>query len=85
MRTKVVRSVEHLKTLCAKDEKEFHLILNGGMFSRKYIQWDEECGTFRVTNCIDDSVEDLDPGQIMNPRMTNIGEGIKLGAFWMVQ
>lgn len=85
MRTKVVRSVEHLKTLCAKEEQHFHLVLGGGAcFSRKWIRWDEEFEIFRITNCIDDSVDELDTAQIMNPKLTNIGEGIRAGALWLV-
>jgi len=82
VRHTVVRSVEHLQALCGKEEREFHLLLSGGAFSRKTIRWDGD--VFAITHHISDTTEELDPAQFRNPRLCNLMQGIRKHALWMV-
>jgi len=59
--------------------------LNGGVVSRKLIQWDEEEKTFWVLNCIDDTEQTLTEKQMMDKEYTLIGEAIRKKAFYKDQ
>lgn len=78
-----VTSLKHLKEILAKGNGEFVLMLAGGLArSSKYLSYDADIDTFSVVNSIDDSEQDLTSKQIMDKECTNIGEGIRLGAFF---
>jgi len=79
-----IKSLEHLKEILINSDKDsdedFVLFLNSGLRSSKYIGYDD--GIFCITNCIDDSEQELNDKEIMDDEYTNIGKGIKLGAFY---
>lgn len=78
MKSVKVRDVEHLKRLCAKEPRDFAMLLNGGVFSRKTIGWDGD--RFEVENHIDDSLQQLTPKKLMDKTVTLVGVAIKKGA-----
>ena len=61
-------------------EHDFAIMLNGGVFSRKGIQF--KSGTYRVFNYIDDTKQRLTGEQLFDASITNIGKAIKLGGFF---
>lgn len=78
-----VESIEHLKELLKDGEmREFRLLLNFGAYSRKIVRLMKN-GKFDVENCIDDSHQRLSAEEIMDKGMTNIGDGIAKGSFWL--
>ena len=78
-----VKSLSHLKKLVANKTGDFRMQLNGGVFSRKYISYYPDKKRFWITNCIDDSEQDLTEKDIMNEKETLIGKAIKYGALWL--
>lgn len=72
-----VRSINHLKSLVLMGKREFCITLNGGLLSRKIIDFDE--GLFFIENLIDGSEEVLQESEL---ELTNIPEAIKKGAFF---
>jgi len=77
-----VESLEHLKRILkdAEADADFVLLLNGCLRSSKYIGYNN--GLFCITNCIDDSEQVLNDKEIMDDDYTNIGKGIRQGAFY---
>lgn len=80
-----VTSLTHLKRICEnKDEAlDFRLVLNGGCYSRKSIFGDIHAKLWEVTHHIDETEEVLTDDELM--KETNIGEGIKKGAFYYMK
>ena len=78
---KLITSVEQLKEESG-ETSEFLIQLRGGAVSRKIIQWDKDENKFWVTNCIDDTEEELTEEQIMDDDYTNIGKAIRFNAFY---
>lgn len=77
-----ILSVEHLKSLCNKEEPiDCFIALNFGIVSRKEICITKS-GRFDITNCIDETTQKLSAKQLMDERYTNIGKAITLGAFF---
>ena len=89
MKGKVIKSLKELdKVLTSKkllDEVggmgEFAIVLNGGLFSRKYIQKLEN-GKYHIIHCIDDTTQTLTGKSLLSK--TNIGEAMEKGAFTQV-
>jgi hypothetical protein len=75
---KQVKSMAHLKELTADDPVEFHLVLNGGLYSRKTISFGG--GTFLVWNHIDDTERELTEAQLIDRSYSNVGYAIEQGA-----
>jgi len=76
-----ITSVEHLKSLCTDDTNEFFIWL-GGARSSKDIFFDSESEKFLITNCIDDSEQELTAEELMDGANTNIGTAITNGTFY---
>jgi hypothetical protein len=70
-----VKTIEHLKEL-ARDGREFGILLNGGVFSSKYIRWGGR--KFYIENYIDGSEQCLTAEEL--GEFTNIVEAIEAGA-----
>lgn len=77
---KKVKTIEHLKELIKQGKREYSIVLNGGIKSSKYIGYGQKQKRFYIFNYVDDSEQVLTEKQIMNPKITNIGKAIKLGA-----
>jgi len=80
-RFKRITSLQQLKEE-SKEISEFLIQLNYGAVSRKIIVWGEEENKFWVTNCIDDTEQELTEEQIMDDKYTNIGKAIRQNAFY---
>ena len=82
---KRINSVEELKEIClSKDEDiwvDCFIALNGGVRSSKAVSWQDN--VFVVVNEIDDTDQELTEEQMEDKALTNIGEAIKKGAFFM--
>lgn len=76
---KRILSLEQLKTE-SKEGLDCYILLNGYLKSSKHIWYDEEAKQFEVINYIDDSEQCLTDKEIMDQKLTNIGEAIKKGA-----
>jgi hypothetical protein len=87
-KSKKIKSVDELRDILMDNEDEgyldFAISLNGGAFSRKEIMYNAISGKFLINNCIDDTEQDLSAKQLMNPKLTNIGEAITKGAFYQL-
>jgi hypothetical protein len=79
---KKITSIEELKAE-SKDGAEFFILLRPYLRSSKYIWWDEQARHFEVTNYIDGSEQALSESEMMDKSLTNIGEAITKGAFYM--
>ena len=78
-----VKSTDQLKTILADGEtKDFFILLNYGLRSSKAISYDGS-STFYVLNEIDDTEQELTEQELMNSDITNIGEAINKGAFYL--
>ena len=77
-----VTSIKKLREITKKKYVNFRLLLNGGLFSKKTIRFDEEEMKFYIYNHIDDSVQIIGLHQILNEEYTNIGKAIKMGSFF---
>ena len=78
---KLITSLEELEAE-SEDTSEFIVRLNGGIASRKIITWDKEKKKFWVVNCIDDSEQILSREDMMDRRLTIIGDAIRKNAFF---
>jgi hypothetical protein len=74
-----VKNLKDLKELLNEGYYEYRIALSGGIiFSRKYIYYNpKKKKPFHITNCIDDSTQDLTEKELMSKKWTNIGEAIK--------
>ena len=78
-----VKSTDQLKSILADGEtKDFFILLNFGLRSSKAISYDGS-STFYVLNEIDDTEQELTEQELMNSDITNIGEAINKGAFYL--
>jgi uncharacterized protein YaaR (DUF327 family) len=53
-------------------------MLNGGLFSRKEIEYNPKTKKFYIINWIDDTEQKLTKKQLFDPNYTNIGKSLKL-------
>jgi hypothetical protein len=81
---KQVKTISQLKKICEDGEvHEFFIILAGGFVrSSKDIAYIKKEDTFYITNCVDDTEQELSTMGIMDERETMIGEAITKGAFY---
>lgn len=77
---KQITSITHLEELSADESFECFIQLQFNVRSVKWIQYDGY--KFFITNCIDDTEQELTAEQLMDKSETNIGEAITLGALW---
>jgi hypothetical protein len=85
MKTTKIKSIAELKKLCEQkgDENlECFIALNGGVISRKLINYDEDTKKFWILNLIDESEQELTEIEINDDSLTNIGKAIRLGSFY---
>ena len=74
-----VKDIKHLKELIKQKHTEFALILmGGGAYSRKTINYSNKTKKFRIINHIDDSKQSLTKKQLMDEDYTLIGKAIPL-------
>jgi hypothetical protein len=78
---KQIKTIKSLKNVLKDGGKEFFLLLNHGLISRKFIEIRN--GKFIVFNYIDDSAQILTEKKIFDKKETLIGEAIKKGAFYL--
>lgn len=75
-----IKNVKALRQALATGQREFRLLLSGGLVcSRKTITPCTD-GRFKIVNHIDDSVQRLTGRQLYT--RSNIGESMRLGGFW---
>ena len=79
---KQIKSMEELKREATRG-KQFRMILNYGVYSRKTIEWDKKKKVFRIKNWIDDSKDKFTEKGLMDENITLIGKAIKRGALVM--
>ena len=77
-----IRNIEQLKEL-AKNGLDCFILLNGGLRSSKFIQYDPDEKSFYVFNLIDDTEQELTESQILDSNYTNIAEAMRKGALIM--
>ena len=77
-----VTDLDHLRKLVEDGHHEFHIRLNGGLISRKFIWLAADEKRFKIENGIDGSTQTLTDIGIMNMKFSNIGPAIELGAFY---
>ena len=78
-----VKSLDELAVLCGQEPRDFWLVLNGNIGSRKTIRFQRKTKQFRIKNHIDDSTQLLTTKQLDDDRLTLIGKAISFGAlFW---
>ena len=78
--TKVL-SVAHLREMVQAGKHDFFVCSYLGLRSSKYINLLQD-GRFSIVNEADDTEDVLTEEDIMDKRMTNVGEAITKGAFW---
>ena len=79
---KRIRNITQLKEL-AKDGLECFILLNGGLRSSKYINYNPDDNSFYILNYIDDSEQELTENQLLDSEYTNIAEAMEKGALIM--
>lgn len=82
---KKITSIDELKKLAIEEQGslECFILLNGGVISRKLIDYDEDKETFWILNMVDDTKQRLTEDELNDERRTNIGKAIKLGSFYL--
>jgi hypothetical protein len=73
-----IRNTRELRETISEGEREFRLILQGGLFSRKTIRLLPD-GRIRVVNHIEETVHMLTARQLYSE--STIGNAMKQGAF----
>lgn len=76
-----VESVAHLREMVQAGHHDYFIALNFGLRSSKYINLLQD-GRFSIVNEADDTEDVLTEEDIMDKRMTNVGEAITKGAFY---
>ena len=77
---KRITSIGELKRE-ARAGADFALLLQHGLFSRKTIAYDRAAKVFSIWNHIDDTEQALTEAELDDRNRTNIGWGIRKGAF----
>jgi len=82
---KKITSIDELKKLAIDEQGslECFILLNGGVISRKLIDYDEDKKTFWILNMVDDTKQRLTEEELNDEKRTNIGKAIKLGSFYL--
>lgn len=75
-----VKDIAHLRELIGKGMNRYHIRLNFGLKSSKWIELNGD--NFYIFNEIDGSDDVLTESEIMDDRFTNIGSAINAGAFF---
>ena len=79
-----IKTLEQLKELAQRESGlDCFILLNGGLRSSKYIEYQPDDNSFYVLNFIDGSEHELTESQILDSAFTNIGEAMKIGALIM--
>jgi len=82
MAYKKVLSVVQLKELCRDEQKEFFILLNGGIRSGKSILYNTDDRMFEILNEVDDTEQILSENELFDEGESNIGEAILAGSFY---
>lgn len=82
MTYKQVLSVAQLKELCRDEQREFFILLNGGIRSSKSILYNTDDRMFEILNNIDDTEQILSESELLDEDETNIGKAILAGSFY---
>ena len=78
-----VKNLQDLKRLIGeKNKHDFFIMLNYGLRSSKFIDYDYDTGMFYVMNEIDGSEQTLSEKEIMDEDFTNIGKALDYGALY---
>ena len=77
-----VRSVSQLMDLSKRKQVRCFIQLYYGARSTKRIRYNPDKGLFRIINEIDGSRQELTATELMNNRLTNIGQAIIAGALY---
>jgi hypothetical protein len=76
--------MEDLKRVAKETRCECFILLNGGLRSSKSVIWEPRYGRFWISNEIDGSTQWLTVKQMAPAaKLTNIGEAIEKGAFYL--
>jgi hypothetical protein len=79
-----ISSIKQLKELCLEENGPIDCFIQlGALRSSKSICFDDEDGKFSIINEIDDSEDILSPSELLDKSLTNIGEAIQKGCFYM--
>ena len=78
---KQVRALDELKELVGQGSHDYHIVLNGGLRSSKYIEFSDE--GFFILNLIDDTEQVLSEADLFDHAKTNIGKAMEKGAFYL--
>ena len=74
-----IHMIEQLKKLAEKGVECF-ILLNGGLRSSKYIEYDCETNSFYIFNYIDDTEQTFTEAQILDSSCCSIREAMEKGA-----
>ena len=77
-----VRSVSQLMDLSKRKQVRCFIQLYYGARSTKRIRYNPDKGLFRIINEIDGSRQELTATELMNNRLTNIGQALTAGALY---
>ena len=82
-----ITNTAQLRESIKQGNTEYFILLNGNIRSSKDIFLDENDTSnsqkFLITNCIDDSEQDLTEEELYDTTKSNIGEAIKNDCFYM--
>lgn len=79
---KKVKTTNQLKQMIRDGVHDFFILLNGGVRSSKFMDYNPQDGRFIIENEIDGSMQRLKEVILYNERYTNIGKAMRLGAFY---
>lgn len=71
-----VRYLENIQDLSGQKLYEYAMLLNGNAYSRKTIKYNPKTKLYSITNHIDNSKQVLSKKQILNKKITLIGEAM---------
>jgi hypothetical protein len=77
---KQVKSLDELKEILGDHRRrDFRVVLNGGVFSRKSIRWCKD-GKWQILNHVDNTRQTLTEAELMDESLTLVGAAIPKGA-----
>lgn len=79
-----ITNIEELNHALDEEHNDFVMLLSGGLLkSRRWITYGEGDGTYEVRSLVDDSMELLTPGMLMDQNcISNVGIAMRNGALF---
>lgn len=77
-----IKDLLHLNKLINEGKHDFFILLNGGLRSSKFIEYNDKIKKYYVFNEIDDSDEYFTETELFNQKLTNIGYALYKGSLY---